>query len=679
MLSVIIHGEDALQILTEVRSLMWWSGSQTDLGYSTYYNHTVYTPMYNISMRDYLGAHFWDPLGQRFCSFAMPSPSSLNPFVNWGLSSGSSDLELYGGKPFVSGREVPDVVRKGDLFRHIGQFFTGQWHFQNSDGKIPRENPVTHTGLYGRIIGNDVNFNYSFDGSEERLILPSSFRRIAGNRLEFTDWTSSGGNPTIGSLSQQWVANDLTGMTYVVGPSGTWSYSDVMFDFNEEANTCTFSYHCHRHIIRAFNEWCDVEYNATFTWEPIYVSPSAPSLNAWRHIGDYIYSPFRARWDFDSWVITTTYKPPATPEEHCAYWNIPVPAIVTARQDIYEPGSLMGSQVYANRHFAQLPADVQTYLGDPFWQDSEGLTHPNFRTDSTPETSFGHFMAACEHVRNDCHALSNFAANDAMQKHIDGVKTNFIEALSEFNSLLGTVETIDLLKKVHRYAVKLAPGKIGSTVTAAIWLAALFDIMTSANLLWKFGLSPTFDAASDVASLATTYERSIRRLLRPATIRGKYVYSIPSEYILGWEDTSVTTRIKMRISIPAECVISSILPLEIAGANPTLSRVWASIPFSFAADWIYDMSSILDLIDNQTLMLGFRVEYTTISHTIQWEFPNSAPFIGLGDELDAGYRHYTRYTILSYPGLTPTRFPSIFSQKAPSWDILGSLVFQLVT
>jgi hypothetical protein len=305
--------------------------------------------------------------------------------------------------------------------------------------------------------------------------------------------------------------------------------------------------------------------------------------------------------------------------------------------------------------------------------DEFSLNFSNFRRSHSGPSFYIHSNLArlVEDHMKDIRPSSFLAASDALQKYIGVLKSNSLENLVQLKGVL------DLLPDVAGLAELAAKATHGDPSV----IPELVDYITNAILKYRFAQRPT---AVDVAEfMSTNVEAKLTSLLqsKEATITGKFSYDFPvSENFFGPGRLLLETRSKIRVRLDMSTLLVSYLTANSVGMLPTLSRVWALLPFSFVVDWFVNMSKRLEQVDNQLLWLAMCTEwclwsykvvyYPTESELDEFNLTSYDPDEPFG--ISVYKREFSRYT----PRLCDSHFDFLRVVHGANPVTVGSLVWQ---
>jgi len=275
----------------------------------------------------------------------------------------------------------------------------------------------------------------------------------------------------------------------------------------------------------------------------------------------------------------------------------------------------------------------------------------------------------------DFRAASFYSSSDALHKSIDVLKANHIENVSQLSGIAGLLPDVKSLSRVAAKAAKRDPSAILDAV----------DILANAILAFRFAQKPTAEDAYELAK--TDVRKEITRLLqvRSETMYGQFHYSFSDEemesiiQLPGRMD--FVTRSKIRVHTDLTSLLSTYLTANSMGLMPTLSRLWATVPFSFVVDWFTGMGNRLQKVDDQLLWMGMGVDWCL--HSFKWVYypPQSIlDHYGLVSSEDEPFNltGYSREFSRLMPRLSDARFDYLAPSHGPNPVTVGALVWQFL-
>lgn len=276
------------------------------------------------------------------------------------------------------------------------------------------------------------------------------------------------------------------------------------------------------------------------------------------------------------------------------------------------------------------------------------------------------FEKQVQAVEKDLYVGNYFSFSEAVKSGMSGLESNNLENLAQIQGLLAVIPaTIDLY------------GLVRGISKGDFSLKRLLDFLVNVNLMMKFGYAPTLGDAEEIVRKAKPLRDALFGEPHVVTSYGRWGISVPTS-MLPFEGAYLYAGSKVRFGINSDMYLPYFLNADRLGLLPTLSRVWAIIPFSFVIDYFFNIERKLDIVDNFFRYMVLDLKYVTHSLRLDWEF--TSEFMdefsfsrGLSGK-PTGYRTFIRYVSNVPPMVTPSRLP-IFEPRIPSWDTVGSLVY----
>jgi hypothetical protein len=269
---------------------------------------------------------------------------------------------------------------------------------------------------------------------------------------------------------------------------------------------------------------------------------------------------------------------------------------------------------------------------------------------------------------------SFYSASSALQAHIEVIKANHLENLSQLSGILKLLPDLAPLSRVAAKAVK-------RDLSAVV---DMIDILTDAVLAFRFAQAPTAKDAAEI--LRTDIEEEISNLLASSTVTsyGEFTWEFPDEFNFTSDfDGSLVleTRSKVRIRLDMSTLLVNYLTANSVGLLPTLSRIWETLPFTFVVDWFTNMDDRLNAVDNQLLWMAIRTDWCLHSYTVTY-YPSPEELLayGLKSSLEDpfGVRMYIREFTRCTPLLRESKFDFLSPTNGPDPVTVGSLVWQAI-
>jgi len=292
------------------------------------------------------------------------------------------------------------------------------------------------------------------------------------------------------------------------------------------------------------------------------------------------------------------------------------------------------------------------------------LAHRDYANKLIPQTFCGMF----------------FSSEDAMDNLWGESKVNVFETLSEIKTAFGLVNAFGLLSAIRR----LSSGRSNGLPL----IIRLLDMLTDAQLVYSFGLRPTYeDAIASSRTFAKLLAGLAARYGKELTFHGKFDIGVPADWDGGrWPFTGTLIRHRSKIvaSIAPDSFLTAVLPLKEIGILPTVSALWETVPFSFVLDWFLGLGNSVEHIENMAIMLAVDIKYGT--HSISMKTPwSGTDYRDFGIVADAetldkglGYETYLRAVMDTLPIPSPTNLPYFFDGNLPDFRVPSSLAYKLL-
>jgi len=265
-----------------------------------------------------------------------------------------------------------------------------------------------------------------------------------------------------------------------------------------------------------------------------------------------------------------------------------------------------------------------------------------------------------------------YSASDALHKIIDVVSSNNLENLMQLKGIL------DLLPDLPELGRLIA--KVSRKDPSAI--IDLIDYISDAVLKFRFAQAPTASDAEEI--LSTDFQKEISKLLQlnSYTAYGKFdhTFSVTDNPAGGLGLTTLVTRSKVRLTFDMSNLMATYLVGNSVGLLPTLSRIWAVVPFSFVVDWFTNMDDRLQAVDDQLLWMALTTQWCLHSFSvIYYPTPEELSVWELQQVEDGepfGLKVYIREFSLCTPRLADSRYDFLAPDNGPDPIVVGSLVWQ---
>jgi hypothetical protein len=267
-----------------------------------------------------------------------------------------------------------------------------------------------------------------------------------------------------------------------------------------------------------------------------------------------------------------------------------------------------------------------------------------------------------------------YSSKDAIDTHLARLETNNLEnlsALSEVSDLIEPVKGfISLVKEIRQ-------GDVLGTLLAAL------DLLTSAKLVYEYGISPTRADAEEIATKALPIFNRVRSFnyFQDQTLYGKFSYDIPNDFIPGFPECHLTARSKIVGHLDPNSYLAALLPVRSFGLLPSLSAMWDLVPWSFAVDWFANIGDRLSDVDTSAEMLAFNIKYSThtimVEHGFEEQILRDNGVYPLSSSDDIKLTYYVRSVMQRIPSLTYSKLDFREANGVPDWLTAFSLVFKL--
>lgn len=303
---------------------------------------------------------------------------------------------------------------------------------------------------------------------------------------------------------------------------------------------------------------------------------------------------------------------------------------------------------------------------------------PYIVTERTLEKEFRSFY---EEYVYDLHASTFFSAKDAVDQHLAVLEANHLETLSEMKDLLSVVEGISSLMGLVR---NLKRGKLPKFPNRRPKVREVLNLLTNAELLYRFGIAPTVSDGQELADVVKSGEfvNHFESVYGEHTVNGKFIFPFPAG-TTPFDGAYLVSRSKVRVHVGQSTVVSLLLGANAVGVLPTLSRLWDLVPFSFVVDWVLNLGGRLENIDSQVLMLALDTKYFVNSFEVVVPISGihlrTHGFESTGSETSSEYptmRWYTRTVSSLPPRLRDARFDYSPAHAAKPQTV-GSLAYQV--
>lgn len=291
---------------------------------------------------------------------------------------------------------------------------------------------------------------------------------------------------------------------------------------------------------------------------------------------------------------------------------------------------------------------------------------------------FRNFVRTSDVVLKESFNVLQYPYADAIETQFSRMKSNHLEALSELGSILDPIDLIKLARVLPSYVAK-----------KGVLVVRILDLLTSARLLYSFGIAPTISDAEDVARRAKAFRARVLGgdAFKSQTTYGSYVIELEEGNPLEVPPCTVELRSKVRTRYLPDSLLTAAITADSVQLLPTLSNLWDLVPLSFVLDWFFPVGKGLSAVDNQAKILALDCAYCvhTIS-VIQYIGDDVLVPLGYkdvshqyGSNGGVGYRKYVRIVDDSAPILGPTKLPVITAPGVPNYWTAGSLAYKKIS
>jgi len=292
---------------------------------------------------------------------------------------------------------------------------------------------------------------------------------------------------------------------------------------------------------------------------------------------------------------------------------------------------------------------------------------------SKPDSSLDAFSRKVEADMTNLLPAVFYSASDAVMKHVSVLESNNLENFSQLSS------TFELVPDVAKFISALSKGKNGDLLGSG---ATLLDLWAENRLREDFGWNPT---VSDITELSESYE-SIVRVFREQgiwgerTLNGVFHYEMPFN-CYGTGAVHLMARSKVRVRFDHSSLLATLIKGKSIGLIPSLGNLWDLVPFSFVADWAFNIGDRLRDIDAQAFMLMLPVHFAVHSLTLTTGLTDSQlqhlqlrPYPAGSSEFP-GLKFYFRIPSLRLPILADSYYDFRAARGPSSLATAGALAY----
>ena len=268
-----------------------------------------------------------------------------------------------------------------------------------------------------------------------------------------------------------------------------------------------------------------------------------------------------------------------------------------------------------------------------------------------------------------------YSSSDAIEKHVSVIEANNVENLAQLGGILSVVP--DAAKFLQAIAFARNGDLLNSGYT-------MVDLLTEMELQKDFGFSPN---KKDLEEFAEKYDSIVSQSRRDGTwgektLYGKFDFTFP-EGSFHRQETHCTFKSMVRTSFAHTSLLGTALDLKSIGLLPSMSSLWEVIPFTFVADWAFNIKDRLHDVENAAFLLCLPCHGCT--HTLTFTSPlteSEMDRLGLKPTGKPGespaLRIFFRFPSLRFPMLRDGRFDYRSANGPRSVVTAGSLAFQLM-
>lgn len=224
------------------------------------------------------------------------------------------------------------------------------------------------------------------------------------------------------------------------------------------------------------------------------------------------------------------------------------------------------------------------------------------------EKRFGKYI---EREFNHIRPSSFYSTAEAMESHLLSLENNYLESLTELGELVRLAPDFPLLIR----ALVLWRKDPGAAATA------FGDFVSGFVLKYNFAWKPNASVVAELDKVGPTLGTALDRFSesRTITVSGEFHYTFPRHPYWG-SDIRLKVRSTARIEYADSEFAQIILKLDSLGLLPDLHRVWETLPYSFAVDWMTSVGRRLHDIDSQVKLFSL-MQLHWVEHTYSFTVP----------------------------------------------------------
>jgi hypothetical protein len=274
-------------------------------------------------------------------------------------------------------------------------------------------------------------------------------------------------------------------------------------------------------------------------------------------------------------------------------------------------------------------------------------------------------------------AATFYSTADGLRRHVNLLQNNYLEDLSELGELGKLLPTLAPIARLYKDIKSM------NLINAGV---SFLDVLTGTKLWYEYGLK---NSARSVEELATKFDATVSKLSSAGywgynDVYGKFSFELPAGRY-GCSTPHLLSHTRSTVSFDGSMLLTAILGSNALGLAPNLSNAWDLVPFSFVADWFFNIGGRLEDIDTRGLM--FLLPHVVSVHSIRIvdEFPDSlleALDLSTTEPHGSGeYPSFRFYRRIISKWLAPLRISEYdFRSASGITDVptAGSLVYQII-
>lgn len=575
------------------------------------------------------------------------------------------DFEHIPDKSFLTQKPYRDAWSRGQDWKNYGNPLGLGSYLANYPAAISeREKQVSHPAfrgdirdIYGSFYGyTDDAFHFTYNGASIPLfdIRPTTPYGLAqavdinsvGNLVYQLYETAVPPNPHCDYFhSLMAVATALADNDVIISPVYYWNFS-----YSNLVNT-SFSFGDFYHVGLEYD--FDRRFNSG---------------------GGDLYATFRVKLDIDFRIVPTHGV-----NNPYDINTIQTGCFVTENKSSYsliDRGGVYTPNYYAGNPPFEVDTEQLPGFASPVMQRDDSVATSRFfifrkEVKGDPDRLYRRLLDSCRILLPQLRPSSFMSASDALNKHIEVLEANHLENLTQLSGLLSILPDLPKLPRMISKLINRDPSAI----------VEIIDYVTDAIIKFRYAQSPT---VGDTIELVTTdVLGELRSLLQSKTytLYGDFFWNFPEvDNFMGDGRLVLGTRSKVNITVDMTTLLANYLTLNSMGILPTLSRTWATLPFSFVVDWFTNMDDRLQQIDNQLLWLCVRTNWCLHSYTVSYypseEMLESYQLENFNPEDPFRVTAYFRELSLIMPLLRESKYDFLAPSRGPDPITVGALTWQ---